>query len=127
MGGSAGCSTFIPQVVQCYNRGSDGVDVQVSHSLFILSVFQDVVTTLPLNSSSLLVSFSGFIRVVQWECKCDMDNAYRLGNIEVACEGYDHPDDPFILKGSCGVRKRYCRVLFVLIILYRHKMLLRIN
>jgi hypothetical protein len=30
VGGTAGCTTFVPQVVQCYNRGSDGVDVQVT-------------------------------------------------------------------------------------------------
>ncbi|XP_072050912.1 store-operated calcium entry-associated regulatory factor-like [Amphiura filiformis] len=66
VGGSAGCSAFTPQVVQCYNRGSDGYDAQ-------------------------------------WECKSDMDNAYRFGSIEVTCEGYDHPDDEYVLKGSCGL------------------------
>ncbi|XP_071811269.1 store-operated calcium entry-associated regulatory factor-like isoform X2 [Apostichopus japonicus] len=40
---------------------------------------------------------------VQWECKTDMDNAYRFGMIEVICEGYDYPDDRYILKGSCGL------------------------
>ena len=54
------------QVVQCYNMGSDGQDVQ-------------------------------------WECKTDMDNAYRFGHISVSCEGYSYPDDPYVLKGSCGV------------------------
>lgn len=39
----------------------------------------------------------------QWECKTDMDNAYRFGRIEVSCEGYSHPSDPYILKGSCGL------------------------
>ena len=39
--GSAPCSAFQPRVIQCYNRGSDGLDVQ-------------------------------------WECKTDMDNAYRF-------------------------------------------------
>ena len=29
VGGSAGCHTFVPDVVQCQNRGWDGVDVQV--------------------------------------------------------------------------------------------------
>ena len=29
VGGSAGCSVFVPQVVQCYNRGWDGYDAQV--------------------------------------------------------------------------------------------------
>ena len=32
-----------------------------------------------------------------------MDNAYRFGRIEVTCEGYEHPDDEYVLKGSCGV------------------------
>jgi len=39
----------------------------------------------------------------QWECKTDMDNAYRFGKISVSCEGYSYPDDPYILKGSCGL------------------------
>ncbi|XP_078657592.1 store-operated calcium entry-associated regulatory factor-like [Branchiostoma floridae x Branchiostoma belcheri] len=66
VGGSAGCSSFVPQVVQCTNQGSDGYDIQ-------------------------------------WECKTDMDNAYRFGYVEVSCEGYDYPDDPYILRGSCGL------------------------
>lgn len=66
VGGSAGCHAFVPEVVQCQNKGWDGVDVQ-------------------------------------WECKTDMDNAYRFGRIEVSCEGYNHPADAHILKGSCGL------------------------
>ncbi|XP_029910045.1 store-operated calcium entry-associated regulatory factor isoform X2 [Myripristis murdjan] len=66
VGGSAGCKAFAPDVVQCQNKGWDGVDVQ-------------------------------------WECKTDMDNAYRFGRIEVSCEGFSHPDDPYVLKGSCGL------------------------
>ena len=65
IGGSAQ-GLFNPQVVQCYNRGWDGVDVQ-------------------------------------WECKTDMDNLYRFGSVEVVCEGYDYPEDPYITKGSCGL------------------------
>ena len=66
VGGTAGCHSFQPKVVQCMNRGSDGYDVQ-------------------------------------WECKAEMDSAYQFGKIQVSCEGYDYPDDPFILRGSCGV------------------------
>ena len=33
-----------------------------------------------------------------------MDNKYSFGLVEVTCEGYSYPEDPFILKGSCGVR-----------------------
>ncbi|XP_075277647.1 store-operated calcium entry-associated regulatory factor isoform X2 [Opisthocomus hoazin] len=40
---------------------------------------------------------------VQWECKADLENTQRFGQIEVNCEGYDYPDDPYILKGSCGL------------------------
>lgn len=32
-----------------------------------------------------------------------MDSAYRFGRIQVSCEGYEYPDDPYILRGSCGV------------------------
>uniref|UniRef100_A0A2P2HVV9 Store-operated calcium entry-associated regulatory factor n=1 Tax=Hirondellea gigas TaxID=1518452 RepID=A0A2P2HVV9_9CRUS len=66
-GGSASCGTFKPRVVQCTNRGFDGVEVQ-------------------------------------WECKTDMDNNLRFGSIDVSCEGYEYPDDPYILAGSCGLR-----------------------
>jgi len=40
---------------------------------------------------------------VEWECKADLDDAVRFGSINVNCEGYDHPDDPYILKGSCSL------------------------
>ncbi|CAJ1053270.1 store-operated calcium entry-associated regulatory factor [Xyrichtys novacula] len=66
VGGSAGCQAFVPEVVQCQNKGWDGVDVQ-------------------------------------WECRTDMDAAFRFGRVEVSCEGFSHPDDPYILRGSCGL------------------------
>ncbi|XP_017576301.1 store-operated calcium entry-associated regulatory factor [Pygocentrus nattereri] len=66
VGGSAGCGSFTPEVVQCQNKGWDGVDVQ-------------------------------------WECKADMDNWYRFGRVEVSCEGFNSPDDPYVLQGSCGL------------------------
>ena len=40
---------------------------------------------------------------VQWECKADMDHEYRFGKLQVSCEGYENPDDPYVLRGSCGV------------------------
>ncbi len=40
---------------------------------------------------------------IQWECKTDMENAYRFGKIMVICEGYDYPGDQYVLVGSCGV------------------------
>ena len=45
VGGSAGCSVFVPQVVQCYNRGWDGYDAQVR--LFLVVFFcGPLITTL---------------------------------------------------------------------------------
>jgi len=43
-------------------------------------------------------------RDVHWECKSDMDNSFRFGDIEVMCEGFDYPEDPHILAGSCALR-----------------------
>ncbi|KAL1234058.1 Store-operated calcium entry-associated regulatory factor [Trichinella spiralis] len=40
---------------------------------------------------------------VHWECKTNMDPRFQFGTIEVICEGYNYPDDEFILKGSCGL------------------------
>ena len=39
----------------------------------------------------------------QWECKTEMDSKYRFGRLDVSCEGYDYPEDPYVLRGSCGV------------------------
>lgn len=39
----------------------------------------------------------------QWACATELDGAFRLGVTEVACEGYEYPDDPYILMGSCGL------------------------
>lgn len=41
---------------------------------------------------------------VQWECKADLDSSVRFGEIEVTCEGFDYPNDDYVLKGSCGLR-----------------------
>lgn len=43
---------------------------------------------------------------IQWSCTADMHPHFKLGSTQVLCEGYDHPDDPYILKGSCGVEYR---------------------
>jgi len=43
---------------------------------------------------------------VEWTCKASVPPEFKLGSTEVICEGYEHPDDPYILKGSCGVEYR---------------------
>ena len=43
---------------------------------------------------------------IQWECKAELDSKYQFGRLQVSCEGYEYPDDPYILRGSCGVSGR---------------------
>jgi len=40
---------------------------------------------------------------IQWKCEADLDSSVRFGQTTVSCEGYNHPEDPYILKGSCGL------------------------
>lgn len=43
---------------------------------------------------------------IQWTCKASLPPEFKLGSTDVICEGYDNSDDPYILKGSCGVEYR---------------------
>ncbi|KAG8626316.1 hypothetical protein KVT40_005261 [Elsinoe batatas] len=43
---------------------------------------------------------------VQWTCEANLPEEFKLGSTELFCEGYDSPDDPYVLKGSCGVEYR---------------------
>lgn len=72
IGGTNRCK-FLPPTVQCYNRGSDGQDVQ-------------------------------------WECKAVMDKNLRFNKIEVTCEGFDFPEDDYVLVGSCGLEYSIDRI-----------------
>jgi len=41
---------------------------------------------------------------IQWKCEAELAAEVKFGELTVECEGYDYPDDPYILKGSCGLR-----------------------
>lgn len=43
---------------------------------------------------------------IQWACRADLPEEFKLGSTDVACEGYESADDPYVLKGSCGVEYR---------------------
>ncbi|EXJ92530.1 hypothetical protein A1O3_01082 [Capronia epimyces CBS 606.96] len=43
---------------------------------------------------------------VQWSCKASLPEEFKLGSTEVTCEGYESSEDPYVLKGSCGVQYR---------------------
>jgi len=54
--------------------------------------------------SSVLCRNAGFDgRDVQWKCEANLPSDVKLGRIQVNCEGFDYPEDPFILAGSCGL------------------------
>ncbi|KAG9325192.1 hypothetical protein KVV02_002046 [Mortierella alpina] len=40
---------------------------------------------------------------VQWKCQADLPDNLKFGKLDVYCEGFDYPDDPYVLKGSCGL------------------------
>ena len=41
---------------------------------------------------------------MQWQCSAELDDSVKLGRTDVTCEGYDYPEDPYVLAGSCGVQ-----------------------
>lgn len=43
---------------------------------------------------------------IEWSCTASLPEEFKLGSTEVICEGYDSSDDPYVLKGSCGVEYR---------------------
>ncbi|KAK5627921.1 hypothetical protein RRF57_003636 [Xylaria bambusicola] len=43
---------------------------------------------------------------VEWSCTASLPPELKLGSTDVICEGYSSPDDPYILRGSCGVEYR---------------------
>ncbi|KAI0537318.1 hypothetical protein GGR58DRAFT_350994 [Xylaria digitata] len=43
---------------------------------------------------------------VEWSCTASLPPELKLGSTDVICEGYAGPDDPYVLRGSCGVKYR---------------------
>lgn len=39
---------------------------------------------------------------MNWKCEASLPKGTHLSKVEVQCEGFDYPDDPYILAGSCG-------------------------
>ncbi|KAH6687409.1 hypothetical protein F5X68DRAFT_207381, partial [Plectosphaerella plurivora] len=42
----------------------------------------------------------------QWSCTANLPPTLKLGSTDVICEGYSSSEDPYVLKGSCGVEYR---------------------
>ncbi len=41
---------------------------------------------------------------VNWQCDTKLDNKLKFGKLSVNCEGYNYPDDPYVLVDSCGLK-----------------------
>jgi SOCE-associated regulatory factor of calcium homoeostasis len=39
-----------------------------------------------------------------WKCQSDLPSNLKLGKLSVSCEGYEYPNDPYVLVGSCGLK-----------------------
>ncbi|RIA88959.1 hypothetical protein C1645_218112 [Glomus cerebriforme] len=39
-----------------------------------------------------------------WKCEADLPKSLKFGRLKVTCEGYEHPNDQNVLKGSCGLK-----------------------
>ncbi|KAL0225300.1 hypothetical protein RCL1_003212 [Eukaryota sp. TZLM3-RCL] len=53
---------------------------------------------------SVICKNEGFDGVdVTWKCSADLPSEVRLGKVTVSCEGYEYPEDPYVLVGSCGL------------------------
>ncbi|KAF8896327.1 hypothetical protein BD779DRAFT_1433696 [Infundibulicybe gibba] len=47
---------------------------------------------------------------VDWKCQADLPSSLRFGRVEVSCEGYSKPGDPYVLKDSCSLEYRLVQV-----------------
>ncbi|KXN84736.1 hypothetical protein AN958_12163 [Leucoagaricus sp. SymC.cos] len=56
------------------------------------------------------VNLGGSGTDVDWKCEADLPEALRFGKVEVSCEGWSKPGDPFVLKGSCGLQYRLVEI-----------------
>ncbi|PHH81100.1 hypothetical protein CDD82_1316 [Ophiocordyceps australis] len=43
---------------------------------------------------------------VEWSCVASLPTELKLGSTDVICEGYSSSQDPYVLRGSCGVEYR---------------------
>ncbi|KAI8969868.1 hypothetical protein BD414DRAFT_502411 [Trametes punicea] len=56
------------------------------------------------------VNLGGSGTDVDWKCEADLPESLRFGKVEVSCEGWDGPGDPYVLRGSCGLEYRLVEI-----------------
>jgi hypothetical protein len=76
------CKAFTPDVIRCVNAGGEGTDVDWKVCL----------------SQPFVVPCAILIGDMQ-KCETDLPESLRLGRVQVSCEGWSGPGDPYVLKG----------------------------
>ncbi|KAF8806995.1 DUF1183-domain-containing protein [Phlegmacium glaucopus] len=56
------------------------------------------------------ISLGGTGTEVDWKCETDLPDSLRFGRVEVSCEGWSRPGDPYVLKGSCSLEYRLVQI-----------------
>ncbi|KAF8635182.1 hypothetical protein AX15_000514 [Amanita polypyramis BW_CC] len=52
----------------------------------------------------------GYGTDIDWKCEADLPDSLRFGKVEVSCEGWSGPGDPYVMKGSCSLDYRLVEV-----------------
>ncbi|PFH53035.1 hypothetical protein AMATHDRAFT_138919 [Amanita thiersii Skay4041] len=47
---------------------------------------------------------------IDWKCEADLPDSLRFGKIQVSCEGWSGPGDPYVVKGSCSLDYRLVQI-----------------
>ncbi|KAJ7104084.1 hypothetical protein B0H15DRAFT_767091 [Mycena belliarum] len=58
-------------------------------------------------------SLGGSETEIDWKCEADLPESLRFGKVEVSCEGWSQPGDPYFLRpltGSCALEYRLVQV-----------------
>ena len=79
------CKLFQPEVVRCESLGGSGTDID--WKVRFLHVSYPVIGQLTASQFNL-------------QCEADLPDSLRFGKVEVSCEGWSRPGDPYVLKGA---------------------------
>jgi hypothetical protein len=77
------CSLYQPEVIRCESLGGSGIDVDWKVRCLVAYGLLDSDDP------------AAFI-----QCEADLPESLRFGKVEVNCEGWSRPGDPYVLKGT---------------------------
>lgn len=95
------CKSYQPDVVRCESLGGEGTDIDWKVNVCVVT--DD--PRRPTNNEFSAKQIFPLVRRVfclEWplDDECLKPSALRFGRVEVSCEGWSKPGDPYVLKGS---------------------------